>query len=87
MNMMLVSIFDSKTQTWSEPICVPNVPTACRMADQMVRNSKSIHGQYPEDFSLWNIGDFVQSHGEFELRSVTPVKLCEFRDFVRQEST
>lgn len=87
MSMILVSIFDSKTRTWSEPVSVPNVPTACRMADQMVRNSKSIHSQYPEDFSLWNIGDFDQDDGDFELRPVTPVKLCEFADFVHPEAT
>lgn len=84
----IVAFYDKKTNSWSDPVTVPNLPTACRMAEQLTRREGSIHSQYPGDFDLYHVGDWSESEdGKLTITQLTPaVLVCSCSDFVKVEN-
>lgn len=88
MKKLLVAFFDKKTSSWSDPVAVPNLPTACRMAEQLVKREGSIHNQYPGDFDLYHVANwFEKDDTTIFIEQVIPAALvCTCSDFVKVEN-
>ena len=77
-------VFDSKTEQFAFPFHAKSDVEVVRSIDSdFKRNSESIYVLYPEDFSVWFVGEFNQDSGEFV--SVSKVKVADFTDFVKKD--
>lgn len=65
MKINLYALRDNKVGTFNPPVKIQNDAAAIRMFGDMVqRDTDSIVGQHPEDFSLWFVGTFDDESGE-----------------------
>ena len=83
MNKLLISIKDSKAETWSVPAGTDNKATALRDFGTLVADGRTIVGQHPSDFDLYVVGSFDLSTGLVESR--IPEHLANGSDFAKQE--
>lgn len=60
----LIAIYDSKSETYMRPATAKTKGEALRSFITEANNSKSKLNMYPEDFSLWIIGEFDDSSGQ-----------------------
>lgn len=58
MNLHIFAVFDSKARTYLLPFYSPNLQVAQRHFARGVADPSLDIGQYPEDFSLWELGTF-----------------------------
>ncbi|CRH64993.1 Uncharacterised protein [Chlamydia trachomatis] len=61
--MILVSVYDKKAQTFSQPFCAINEQVAIRQFGDAVRDTNTAICAHPEDYQLFNVGVFDESHG------------------------
>lgn len=66
--MKLFTVYDSKAETWSNPMAFQNENVAIRSLGQVVKDRTTEIGAHPEDFSLYLIGEWSQMTG-----TLTPV--------------
>lgn len=59
----MVSVYDSKAESWSFPAQADNKASAIRMFGDLVRDGRTLVGQHPEDFGLWIVGEFDTETG------------------------
>lgn len=56
---ILVSLFDSKAETWSPPSCADSKAAAIRQFEMLVNDrQQTLVSTHPEDFTLFMLGDF-----------------------------
>lgn len=76
----VVSIYDLKACVFHRPICAVNTGAAMRDFGDATKDEKSILCTHPEDFQLYEIGEFDDNTGL--VTSLTPMKLlCSATDF------
>lgn len=63
MKVKLWSIKDNKVRTYGRPFCCFTKGEALRTCNSSLSGS-SLFAKYPQDFSLWEIGDFDDQTGE-----------------------
>lgn len=63
MKKLMVSVFDKKAESWSFPVQSDNKITAIRMFADLVGDKRTLVGQHPEDFDLYELGEFDVSSG------------------------
>lgn len=63
MNLKIYSVYDSKANTWGQPFTSPTRGQAMRGWDQVTNDEQSEIAKYPEDFSLFEIGEFDTEKG------------------------
>lgn len=87
MKRIVVAFYDKKTKCWSDPVTVPNIPSACRMAEQMTKRDGTIYSQYPSDFDLYHVANWSEDdEGKLSLEQLTPfVFVCSCSDFAKGE--
>lgn len=54
----MFSVYDSKAKVYMQPFYMMNKGTAIRAFDQTCNDPKSQFHQYPEDFTLFEVGEF-----------------------------
>lgn len=59
----IFAVYDSKIERFMQPFYAEHVGQALRMWDQLVNDGKSSVSQYPDDFSLFEIGSFDDAKG------------------------
>lgn len=69
------SIYDSKTKLFDEDWSSPNHDTARRAFTQLVNNPKSMANQFPEDYTLFHVGYFLNELGTYE-KLLTPISVA-----------
>lgn len=64
----MFAIYDSKSQIFGFPFGARTPGEAQRQFDSLVNDPQTKISQYPEDFSLWLIGDYddVTGHVHFD---------------------
>ena len=66
MKKLLISVYDTKAESWSIPVATDNKASAMRMFADLVSDSRTLVGSHPEDFQLWQVGFFDVSTGLLE---------------------
>lgn len=77
----LVSIFDKKVQVFGNPVIAMNEADAVRMARTVVSSDDSQISLYPEDFTLYHVGNFNDATGVLE--PINPIILTELVSLVK----
>lgn len=70
--LKVFSVLDSKAGAFLKPFCSPNQGTAVRDFSQGVYSEGSPLNQFPEDFSLFELGEFDDTKGVFINREPAP---------------
>lgn len=85
--LRLYSIYDSKAEQFSPPQVYHNDMLALRAFQGIVNDDEMLINTYPEDFSLYYIGNLGDSDGRFYLedsdKSRVPVLLGRALDYVQ----
>lgn len=71
--MILITVYDSVADTWSNPVASQNEASAKRDFATACDDDRSLIGQHPQDFRLFAIADW--------LPSLEPGKLPIFRAY------
>lgn len=66
MKMQIVALRDIKTDSYSIPQFVANIPGWVRALGDVIneRGSKETIAMHPEDFEAWHIGEFDDNNGK-----------------------
>ena len=64
MNIRIYAIFDNKAEAYMEPFFAMTPGLALRAFADNTNNPQSIFNKHPEDFSLFEIGEFDDQKGE-----------------------
>lgn len=70
MKLLLVSLFDRGVQAYGRPFYVPHVNAALRSLTDEVNNAQSDLFKHPDDFDLYELGEFDDSDASFALLKV-----------------
>lgn len=67
MNVQIFAVFDSKAQTFGQPFFCINENIALRSWREAVNDPATQFCKYPEDFSLFQLGEFNDQDASFKL--------------------
>lgn len=93
------AVYDVKVKAFLTPFFSPTASAACRVMRELVHDPASMVGKYPEDFTLYQVGEFDDMAGELtpetppkfviKLDSLVPFVATtspfDFRDAVQQQ--
>jgi hypothetical protein len=65
MKLRVYSIYDEKAQAYLEPVYFNHVGEVVRMFTSVVNNPKSNISLYPEDYTLYQLGEYDNVAGVF----------------------
>lgn len=77
----IFSVYDSKAEVFGKPFFSGTKGLALRSFTEISNDSASEIGKYPADFTLFELGEYDDSNGSFNLHS-TPVSLGIAQEFV-----
>ncbi len=80
--MILISVHDSKAETWSPPVCSPTKAAALRDFGAACTRSDTMMSQAPADFDLWQVGDWIDN----KIVASQPLHLANGADYVSKQS-
>jgi hypothetical protein len=69
MNFNIFSIYDQKAKAYLPPFILPNEAMAVRTFSDCVNSKEHQFGAHPEDYTLFNIGDFDDSQGSIKQKT------------------
>jgi len=69
MKMYIFAVYDNKAKVYSQPFTNVNNETAIRIIQNCVKNPEHQYAQNPEDFSLYNIGEYDDNTSEIVSKS------------------
>ena len=69
LTLRLYSIYDSKAEQFSPPQVYHNDMLALRAFEGIVNDDKMLIKKYPEDFSLYYVGNLGDSDGRYYIES------------------
>ena len=75
------SVYDSKSEAFGRPMFAGTKGLALRSFTEISNDSGSEIGKYPADFTLFELGEYDDSNGSFNLHS-TPISLGIAQEFV-----
>lgn len=78
--MKIFSVFDSKLAVFMTPFFAKNVAVALRSFSDLVADSRSVVAQHPDDFFLYQLGEFDEDSGH--ITSCEPDQVAKAVDFV-----
>lgn len=65
--MILISVFDQIAATWSNPVAAQNASAAVRDFLTACKDDRSLLGQHPEDFVLYEVGEWIVPSDESKM--------------------
>lgn len=66
MNQPVIAVFDKKTGTYGSIFICRHVGEAIREWDIIRKDTNTKYGKTPEDFDLWQLGEFDESKGAIQ---------------------
>lgn len=77
---ILVSLYDGKAETWTQPTCADSKAAAIRQLELLVNDKQqTLVSTHPEDFTLYMVGEFdgsvVKGSDKLALANGIDVKL------------
>lgn len=82
--MKLFSIYDEKADSYSQPFTAAANGLAIRQLQELVNDKTTTISKYPEDFSLYFIGDFDSDRGLLLPLDTVPVLLIRAKDCITE---
>lgn len=79
--MILVSIYDKKADSYAPCYCVDNRHIALRSFENLIKAGNSDVANFPEDFALMEVGEFINETGEVVPKNAT--LLSNASDFIK----
>lgn len=75
----LICTYDKKGEAFTNPVATPKKALAVRDFAEVCKDEKHPFHKYPEDYSMWTVGEFNEITGE-----ITPKKekIAEAINFV-----
>lgn len=70
MTKVLCSIYDSKAEYWSLPMCFHSEAQAVREFGNAVNGNDTEYGRHPEDYTVFALGTFDESTGTIDVFEV-----------------
>jgi len=67
MLLPLFTVYDSKVESYQKPFVAEHKGHAIRDLERVVNDNTTTIGQYPSDFTLFEIGSFDSSTGEIKM--------------------
>lgn len=64
--MKLISVYDIKSELWSMPMTAETNKAALRAFGNTVEQEGNEINQHPEDYELWEIGEYDNHTGEIK---------------------
>lgn len=65
MELQIYSVYDKKTQAFNRPYFVQNDQVAKRAISSSLENASEL-SQHPDDFAIYNLGNFTDDSGKIE---------------------
>lgn len=63
----IVAIYDNKAKAYLSPVHVQSTGAAMRSFADAVNSPDTDFGKHPSDYSMWHLGSFNDTTGEFTL--------------------
>lgn len=63
MKLMVFAVYDTKAEVYGTPMFFPAKGLATRAFDDQVNNKESLFCKHPQDFTLFQIGEYDQESG------------------------
>lgn len=82
MTKKVFTVYDSKSEVYSPPFFLLSRGEGIRAFSEVVNDPSTSPGKYPEDFTLFEIGQFDETNCKFVLYS-TPTSLGLGVEFVK----
>lgn len=83
MVVKMYSLLDGKGKVYSKPFYANNDGEALRSFAEAVNNKDLVCGKYPEDFSLFRVGEWDDNTGMLSPADIIPVYIAKAIDFVK----
>lgn len=85
MILKIYSVYDSKAEAFASPMYFQTKGQAIRSFTEAANDKSHPIGKYPEDFTIFELGEFNDSNSRFTLYD-TPYSLGLAIEFVKKES-
>lgn len=82
MKLKVFTVYDSKVEAFLQPFFAESRGAALRMWQETVNNAQTSIHKYPEDFTLFEIGEYYDDNARFE-NHVTPISLGLALEFIK----
>lgn len=82
MKLKVFSVYDSKVESYFKPFYCQTKGEAIRSFTEISNDNTSQIGKYPEDFTLFEVGEFDDANCSFELLD-TPSSIGKAIEFVK----
>lgn len=79
MRFGVFSVWDSKAELFSSPMLSVNKGTMMRTLSDVLNDPSHQYAKHPEDFVLYELGEFDDQRGEFHLHPASQ-SICVLRD-------
>lgn len=73
MKLKVFTVRDSKSETFNVPFFAKTVGEATRNLTETMRDERTLINKYPEDYSLWMLGDYDDQTGTLDAHPPTHV--------------
>lgn len=83
--MFMYTVRDSKSEAYLPPFLAENAAVAIRLLVDAAEGPNSIMGKHPEDFQVFQIGEFDQQSGE--VKGIIHTSIGKIIDFMGQNET
>lgn len=84
MILKIFSVYDCKTEAYAQPFFMKTKGEAVRGFTDVSNDKSTNIAKYPEDFTLFEIGEYDDSNGMIKPHD-TPVSVGKAIEFVRSE--
>lgn len=78
----IYTIYDSKGETYTEPMFHDNDAVAIRWASGVVNNPEHPLARFPEDFTMFLLGEYDPNTATFDIRE-TPKSVLRFTEIAQ----
>ena len=78
--LILISTYDKKGEVFAAPVATTKPALAVRDFSEVCKDEKHPFNKFPEDYSLWIVGEFDETKGE--LIPKEPKMIAEAQHFV-----
>lgn len=85
MILKVFCVFDSKVEAYMAPFFLRSKGEAIRAFSDMAKDNNTNVGRYPDDFSLFELGEYDDSSAKFTMLN-TPYSLGVASEFVSKVS-
>jgi hypothetical protein len=76
MKLFIYTVYDSKAECYLSPFYCKSKGEALRSFAEIANDKQSQIGKYPEDFTMFELGEFDDSNAEFKMHKASIALGC-----------